>query len=132
MKVFNVDGTPNKEGTITHFTQLKTRINGRIKRTTFLVAGLGKEKVILGFPWLQTESPVIDWEQGTLQWKDNSPQKEEDWDEEKEEKERIAKEMKETSKPVWIQAKTTPSQQITQKKEEQKRAVPLRQQIPRD
>jgi hypothetical protein len=132
LKVFNVDGTPNKEGTITHFTRLKTRINGSIKRTAFLVAGLGKEKVILGFRWLQTESPIIDWEQGTLQWKDNTPPKDKEEGDEEEEKKRIAEEMKDASKPVWIRAKTTASQQIAQKKEEKKKTIPLRQQIPKD
>ena len=130
IKVFNVDGTPNKEGTITHFTRLKTEIDGRIKRTAFLVAGLGKEKIILGLPWLQKESPIIDWEQGTLQWKNESPRNEEE--NEDEEKEQIAEEMKKESKPIWIRAKFTASQQIAQKKEEQKKALPLRQQIPKD
>jgi hypothetical protein len=117
-----VDGTPNKEGRITHFTRLKTWINGRIKRTAFLIARLGKEDIILGFPWLQMEAPVIDWEQGTLQWKKDLLGKEAD--EEKEKKE-IAEEMEKESKPIWIQAKTTASQQIAQKYEEEKEKVPL-------
>ena len=52
IEVFNVDGTPNKKGMITHFTRLKTNIGGRQKRTVFLITRLGKEKVIFGLPWL--------------------------------------------------------------------------------
>jgi hypothetical protein len=52
VKVFNIDGTPNKEGKITHFTRLKTNVGGRMKKTLFLVTGLRKEEVIFGFPWL--------------------------------------------------------------------------------
>jgi hypothetical protein len=126
MGVFNVDRTPNKEERITHFTQLKTWINRRMKKTLFLVAGLGKEDVILGFPWLQTKAPIIDWEQGTLQWKE-APNA----NEEKEKKE-ITEEMEKESKSIWIQAKTTASQQITQKHEEKKKKLPLKEQIPRE
>jgi hypothetical protein len=38
---------------------------------------LGKEKVILGFPWLQKEDPVIHWDKGAIKWKDNAPKEEE-------------------------------------------------------
>ena len=31
-----------------------------------LVAGLGKLKIILGFPWLNEQNPVIDWKLGTV------------------------------------------------------------------
>ena len=52
IKVYNVDGTPNKEGNITHFTRLRTNVGGRVRRTLFLVTGLGKEEIIFGLPWL--------------------------------------------------------------------------------
>ena len=31
-----------------------------------LVTGLGKLKIILGFPWLNKQNPVIDWKRGTV------------------------------------------------------------------
>jgi hypothetical protein len=118
MGVFNVDGTPNKEGKITHFTRLKTWINRRIKRTAFLIVGLGKEDVILRFPWLRRESPVIDWEQGTLRWEKESPESKEEA-EEKEKKE-IAEEMKKESKPGWIRAKPPPRNRLLKRKKKKK------------
>ena len=34
------------------------------------VTGLGKQKIILGFPWFKTENPDIDWDKGTLTWRE--------------------------------------------------------------
>lgn len=66
VRVFNVDGTTNKRGTITHCTWATVTINGQKARTRFLVTGLGKETVILGLPWLRKVNPKIDWEKGTI------------------------------------------------------------------
>jgi predicted aspartyl protease len=69
IKARNVDGTPNKLGTITHFTDTTLRINGRQFKTTFLITGLGKEDVILGLPWLRKVNPIIDWRKATLEFR---------------------------------------------------------------
>jgi len=37
-----------------------------------MITGLGKQKVILGFPWLQEENPEINWKSGTLTWKEET------------------------------------------------------------
>ena len=75
IRVFNVDGTLNKKGTIKHYVDLKLTIHGRKKTTRLLVTGLGKQKIILGFPWLQKHNPDIDWKKGTLNqnlpWKES-------------------------------------------------------------
>jgi hypothetical protein len=34
-----------------------------------LVTGLGKQKIILGFPWLQSANPNINWQDGRITWK---------------------------------------------------------------
>ena len=52
----NVDGTRNKLGTITSYMELPLRINGRTRRTRLLVTGLGKQRIILGFPWLNEQN----------------------------------------------------------------------------
>ena len=39
-----------------------------------LVTGLGKQKMILGFPWLQKHNPIINWQTGTFEWQ-HIPQK---------------------------------------------------------
>ena len=69
IKVYNVDGTPNKRGTITHYVDLDIEIHERKRKERLLVTGLGKHKVILGLPWLRKANPIIDWEKGTLQWR---------------------------------------------------------------
>jgi Retroviral aspartyl protease len=53
IEVFNVDGTPNKRGTITKYTRLDLTINGQIQIHNLLVTGLGKQKIILGYPWFK-------------------------------------------------------------------------------
>ena len=52
-QAYNVDGTKNKQGTIKYYVNLNLEINGRKMTTELLVTGLGKERIILGFPWLQ-------------------------------------------------------------------------------
>jgi Retroviral aspartyl protease len=64
----NVDGTENKRGKITSFVDLELTINGRQKNTRLLVSGLGKQKIILGFPWLNEHNPDINWKTGELTW----------------------------------------------------------------
>ena len=69
----NVDGTPNKHGTITHYVRLPITINQKTKTHQLFVCGLGKQTVILGFPWLQDENLIIDWKLGTLTWRTPDP-----------------------------------------------------------
>ena len=66
LTVYNVDGTLSKAGTIRKYVDLPMTINGRRTIKQFLVTGLGKLKVILGFPWLNKQNPVIDWKLGTV------------------------------------------------------------------
>ena len=64
----NVDGTENKKGKITSFVDLKLTINGQTNTTQLLVTGLGKQRIILGFPWLNKRNPNIDWKTGKFEW----------------------------------------------------------------
>ena len=63
-RAYNVDGTENKRGTIKSYVELELEINGKKNRTRLLITGLGKEKIILGFPWLSQRNPDIDWKTG--------------------------------------------------------------------
>ena len=36
--------------------------------TWLLVTGLGKQKMILEFSWLQKHNPIINWQTGTFEW----------------------------------------------------------------
>jgi len=70
LAVFNVDGTRNTQGTITHATTLNLRIADRIIPTEFYITGLGKLDAILGFSWLAKENPMINWKTGTITFDD--------------------------------------------------------------
>jgi len=52
--------------------EINVNINKRINKLQLMITGLGKQKVILGFPWLQEENPEIDWKSGTLTWKEET------------------------------------------------------------
>jgi len=43
--------------------------------TRLLVSGLGKQRIILGFPWLSKHNPDIDWKTGKFAWRIPSPGK---------------------------------------------------------
>ena len=67
--VFNVDGTPNKRGVINKFVQVKVEVSEQPRNYTFLVTALGKQWVILGYPWLEEENPDINWRRQTIRWR---------------------------------------------------------------
>jgi hypothetical protein len=72
IKVYKVDGTRNKEGTITDSVRVMLEVQGRTMRVDLLVTGLGRNKVILGLPWLEGMNPDIDWRRGVLTWRGSS------------------------------------------------------------
>jgi hypothetical protein len=67
--VHNVNGTSNKSGEITHAVDLYVQLGSKEKRTRFFVTNLGKDRMILGHPWLHTFNPQIDWTKGNLHGK---------------------------------------------------------------
>ena len=69
IQVYNVDGTPNKLGTITQYVDLYLTIHERKRKHRLFVTGLGNQQIILGFPWLKEMNLLIDWEKGTLEWR---------------------------------------------------------------
>ena len=66
LAIYNIDGTPNEAGSITHFARLKLGLDDQDTWQDFLVTNLGGEDVILGLPWLKQVNPDIDWERGLL------------------------------------------------------------------
>jgi len=72
IKVRNVDGTLNKAGTLTHYVNITLEIGEWKRNERLYVTKLGKQKIILGLPWLQRENPDIDWQQKTIDWRDES------------------------------------------------------------
>jgi len=69
LNAYNVYRTKNKKGMITSCVEIDLQIGDRIKSTRLYVTGLGKQKVILGFPWLQDENPDVNWKTGEMKWK---------------------------------------------------------------
>ena len=65
----NVDGTINKKGTIEKYVDLEFKIDSRKFKEQFYITGLGKQEIILGFPWLQKHNPKINWKTGKIEWK---------------------------------------------------------------
>ena len=64
----NVDKTSNKKGTIKQYVNLDLEVFRQKQVVWLLVTGLGKQKILLGFPWLQKYNPVINWQTGSFQW----------------------------------------------------------------
>ena len=73
VKVFNVDGTENKRGTIKYYVDLEITVGKRKLNERLLVTGLGKQKIILGFPWLREQNPMINWKTGKIEWEKRKP-----------------------------------------------------------
>jgi hypothetical protein len=65
--VWNADGTPNKGGPIDSEVDLLITIADHQERLTFEVIDLGgKQKLVLGLPWLEAHNPTIDWTKRTI------------------------------------------------------------------
>jgi len=66
LRIWNVDGMHNQDGQITHFTDLQVCTGADTKLLRFLLTNLGKDEVILGYPWLTAFKPTIHWKDATL------------------------------------------------------------------
>jgi hypothetical protein len=64
--VYNVDGSANQHGTITHVTYLLVTQGHKKQRVPFYVTNLGQDQFIFGYPWCQDFKPNIDWENSML------------------------------------------------------------------
>ena len=65
-KIYNIDNTSNKSGSITHFLDLKVKAKGITKDMRFLVTDIGNEDILLGYPWLATFEPKFNWSSATI------------------------------------------------------------------
>ena len=61
ISVYNVDGTPNKQGAIHDIVDIVMQFCNHTERAQFAVTGLGKSQMILGLSWFQEHNPEIDW-----------------------------------------------------------------------
>ena len=65
-KVWNVNGTTNRGGELTHYMDLEVKTGERQQKMCFLVMDLGDENLILGYPWLSTFEPKFSWHNGVI------------------------------------------------------------------
>ena len=65
-KIWNIDGTTNKAGVLTHCVDLEVRTGARQEVMKFLVTNLGGEDLILGYPWLSTFEPKFRWRDAAI------------------------------------------------------------------
>ena len=68
IRVFNVDGSRNSAGDITHVTTIFMEYLGHHEELTAEVTNLGKNSLILGYTWLQKHNPMIDWQTGVIKF----------------------------------------------------------------
>src|SRR3984893_1260306 len=64
--IINVDGTRNSGGTIEHCVHLYVTQGQKEEHLKFYVTNLGRDRMILGFPWLATFNPEINWAEGQI------------------------------------------------------------------
>jgi Reverse transcriptase (RNA-dependent DNA polymerase) len=69
VKAYNVDGTENKWGTISSYVNLEFKFGDQMFNEWFYVTRLGKQRIILGFPWLHKHNQIINWKKGEITWK---------------------------------------------------------------
>src|SRR5277367_5938152 len=62
----NVDGTENKIGKITHFTWIRTEIDGQLYLERLWICNIGSSDIIFGLPWFQEYNPSINWKTGRI------------------------------------------------------------------
>ena len=67
IKIWNIDGTLNQDGNITHYTDLQVRMGKETYVLRFLIMNLGKDEVILGYLWFTAFEPKIRWKEATLE-----------------------------------------------------------------
>ena len=68
IRVFNVDGSRNSAGDVTHTVNITVDFLGHREELRAEVTNLGKNSLILGYTWLKKHNPPIDWEKGTVKF----------------------------------------------------------------
>ncbi len=65
-KIWNIDNTENKDGSITHYVDLQVQTCGVHRNMRFLITNIGNEDVVLGYPWLALYKPKFNWKYATI------------------------------------------------------------------
>ena len=68
IRVFNVDGSRNSAGDVTHAVNITVDFLGHREELRAEVTNLGKNSLILSYMWLKKHNPSVDWEKGTIKF----------------------------------------------------------------
>ncbi|SJL12748.1 uncharacterized protein ARMOST_16179 [Armillaria ostoyae] len=66
ISVYNADGSRNKAGEITAYTELRLKIGDHSERIDLTITDLGSKEIFLGHDWLVRHNPVINWTTGSV------------------------------------------------------------------
>ena len=65
--VRNVDRTINQGSTITSYCNLWVQRGTQVEKLGFYIANLGRDRLILGYPWFKKFNPEFNWRNNTLE-----------------------------------------------------------------
>lgn len=57
--IYNANKTNNSNGAVTHTTEIKFAMNGKIYTKKGYITNIGNEDLVLGLSWLQKHNPKI-------------------------------------------------------------------------
>jgi hypothetical protein len=66
--LFNVDGTPNKAGSLKYYINLETQTGPKKTTLRYFLTDLGENQAILGYPWFTATQPKINWAKGWIDY----------------------------------------------------------------
>jgi len=67
-KLFNVDGTLNKVGSLKYYTDVTTRMGEKVTHLQYFLMDLEENQVIPGYLWFASAQPRIDWAKGWINY----------------------------------------------------------------
>jgi hypothetical protein len=67
-RLFNVDGTQNKAGSLKYFMDITTRTGKKSTCLRYYLTDLGENQVILEYLWFASAQPRIDWAKGWIDY----------------------------------------------------------------
>jgi len=65
-QVWNVNGTSNRLGKVTKEAKFQVFHESHCQTHHFLIADIGEDDIILGYPFFEAANPMIDWPTGKV------------------------------------------------------------------
>ena len=132
IKLFNIDGTQNSAGDITHTIRLLVTPEGMESQPLeFLVTNLDSENLILGLPWLRMTNPTIDWKRNLLSTNETSPIYRLSGNHSQRQEWLRTGILEEKTEELWCMARFTYSQQLAEKAQKEKPKKTFEEMVPK-